>query len=71
MKFQLKSYGLQELAVLYFPKSNPSSASCQLKKWITQSFHLQEKLTNAEYRSGQKILTPKQVSILIDHLGEP
>lgn len=70
-KFILKSYGLQELAVLYFPNSTPSSASGQLKKWITRSTHLLSRLSKAEYRSGQKILTPKQVSILIDHLGEP
>ena len=71
MKFHLKSYGLQELAVLYFPNSTPSSASTQLKKWITKSLHLQTKLEKSDYRSGQKILTPKQVSILVDHLGEP
>jgi len=71
MKFTLRAYGLQELAILYFPNASPASASLQLKKWITKSTCLQSKLTEADYQSGQKILTPKQVSILTDHLGEP
>lgn len=71
MSFTLKSYGMQELAILYFPNASPQSASIQLKKWITKSLPLQDKLTEADYTPGQKILTPKQVSILISHLGEP
>ncbi len=71
MKFPFKSYGVQELAVLYFPHITVSSASSQLKKWITKSEPLQETLCDAGYRSGQKILTPKQVRIIVDHLGEP
>lgn len=32
--FIVRAYGLQELALLYFPNSTPQSASVQLKKWI-------------------------------------
>jgi len=71
MIFTLKSYGMQELGLLYFPTSTPASASMQLKKWITKSEKLLTDLSEAGYRSGQKLLTPKQVRLIVDHVGEP
>lgn len=68
--FIVRTYGLQELAQLYFPHSQPQSASNQLKKWMLNE-QLYARLTGAGYRSGQKILTPRQVGIIVDHLGEP
>lgn len=68
--FTIRAYGFQELALLYFPNSAPKSASAQLKKWISHPF-LMEKLALAGYRSGQKILTPRQVALIVGHLGEP
>lgn len=71
MEFLLKSYGLQELGIMYFPNSTPESASMQLVKWIKRSDKLLNGLKEAGYIPGQKLLTPKQVFILVDHLGEP
>lgn len=71
MKFAIRSYGMQELALHYFPKSSPAAASTQFKKWINRSQELKTRLTDAGYKSGQKLLTPRQVSILVSHLGEP
>lgn len=62
--------GLQELAMLYFPNSTPQSASNQLKKWMNKEKPL-VKLTAAGYEPGQKILTPRQVKTIADHVGEP
>lgn len=71
MEFLMKSYGLQELGIMYFPNSTPQSASMQLVKWIKRSDKLLNRLKEAGYIPGQKLLTPKQVYILVDHLGEP
>lgn len=71
MKFLFKTYGLQELGLLYFPKSSPQSASMQLIKWIKRSDKLKSGLEEAGYIPGQKLLTPKQVYIIVDHIGEP
>ena len=71
MNFTIRSYGMQELALCYFPKSSPAAASTQFKKWINRSLELSNRLLEAGYKSGQKLLTPRQVSILISHLGEP
>lgn len=68
--FVIRSYGLQELALLYFPGNTPPSASAQLKKWMKND-QLLTKLTEAGYHSGQKLLTPRQVEIIVTHLGEP
>jgi hypothetical protein len=68
--FTARAYGLQELAQLYFPFNTPQSAAAQLRKWIKVKA-LADKLTTADYRPGQKILTPRQVSIIVDHVGEP
>lgn len=68
--FVIRAYGLQELALLYFPNNTPQSASARLKKWIRLP-QLLNKLTEADYRSGQKILTPRQVDIISGHVGMP
>lgn len=68
--FIIRAYGLQVLAQLYFPGSTPASASAQLKKWMRND-QLYSKLLEAGYHSGQKILTPRQVEIIVEHLGEP
>lgn len=68
--FKIHAYGLQELAMLYFPNSTPQSASNQLKKWMNKE-KLLVKLTAAGYEPGQKILTPRQVETIADHVGEP
>lgn len=62
--------GLQELALLYFPNNTPQSATNQLKKWMKKET-LYTQLREAGYESGQKILTPRQVRIIIGFVGEP
>lgn len=68
--FKIRAYGLQELAMLYFPNNTPRSASNQLKRWMGKTL-LSRKLLAAGYESGQKILTPRQVGLIVDHVGEP
>ncbi len=69
--FRIKAYGLQELGQMYFPDSAPRSASSQLKKWINHNGKLLSELTEVGYYNGQRILTPKQVRIVVKHLDPP
>lgn len=69
--FTIRAYGIQELALLYFPFSAPASASCQLKRWINLNTALYNDIIKAGYRTGQRILTPRQVGIITTHLGPP
>lgn len=69
--FTIRTYGMQELALLYFPFSAPASASCQLKRWINLNTALYNDIVDAGYRCGQRLLTPRQVGIIAAHLGPP
>lgn len=69
--FKIKAYGVQELALMYFPNSTPHSARAQLKRWIRRNEKLQSALSDAGYYQGQRIFTPKQVRIIIEHLDPP
>lgn len=69
--FVIKAYGLQELALLYFPTNTPASAAGQLKKWLNNSKKLMAELEEAEYCSGQRLFTPRQTAIIVEHLGPP
>lgn len=64
-------WGFQELAMRYFPFVKPHSATNQLRRWILHSTELQNKLSACDYLAGQKILSPRQVRCIVDHLGEP
>lgn len=64
-------YGHTELAMLYLPGILPKSASSQLALWINRDEDLLNDLLKAGYKKGQRMYTPRQVAILIDHLGEP
>lgn len=70
-KFKIRSYGYGELAQLYFPNISKKSASAQLRRWILFNELLNEELRSVGMKKGQRILSPKQVDILIKYLGEP
>lgn len=69
--FKIRSYGYGELALLYFPNSTKSSASTQLGRWLKQNENLNKQLIESGYKLRKKILTPRQVQLIIESLGEP
>ena len=69
--FKIRTYGVQELAMLYFPNNTPHSARTQLKRWIFRNNQLKTDLINAGYFHGQRIFTPKQVRIIVEYLDPP
>jgi hypothetical protein len=70
-QFKIRSYGYGELALLYFPNSMKRSATVQLRRWIKINKNLQNSLLDVGFRPGQKLLTPKQVIIIVHYLGNP
>lgn len=70
-KFKLRSYGYCELALLYFPNSSKVSATTQLGRWIRQNEKLKMQLSELGYKPKKKILTPSQVKVIVDFIGEP
>ncbi|MBR3625820.1 MAG: DUF4248 domain-containing protein [Bacteroidaceae bacterium] len=69
--FQIRPYTKRALAGLYFPESHPRTAVNHLMSWIRRCTHLHEQLKATGYTTTDKIFTPRQVSLIIDYLGEP
>jgi len=70
-QFKIRSYGYGELAQQYFPTIAKKSASVQLRRWIKKNKKLEIDLIETGFIPGQKILTPKQVDLVISYLGYP
>lgn len=61
---------LNKLALAYFPQNKPKTAQQKLAKWMRID-PLRRKLELLGWKPYQKVLTPKQVACIIDHVGEP
>lgn len=70
-EFVIRSYGYCELAMLYFPNSTKKSASAQLGRWIKQNQKFHNQLIEIGFKKGKKILTPKEVNLIVTNFGEP
>lgn len=67
----LRSYTKQELALLYFPDSDPRTATRHLMRWINRNPTLQQELKATGYYPNSKYFTTRQVCTILDYLGEP
>ncbi len=70
-KFKVRAFGYGELAQLYFPQITKQSATIQFRRWIRINNPLPIELNSNGSRKFQKMLTPKQVEIIIKYIGEP
>ena len=70
-KFPIRSYGWQELAILYAPDLTPESAAKRLTTWVNVNPALPQALKAVGWRKGQRVLTPLQVKTIVDYIGEP
>ena len=70
-QFEIRTYGFNELAQLYFPFISPSSASRKFSQWISSNERLMQSLSEQNWKKRSKYFTPKQVKVLIDHFDPP
>ena len=68
---KIRSYSKQELAMLYFPDSDPRTANNHLMRWINRNHSLQQELKATGYYTHSKYFTTRQVCAILDYLGEP
>jgi len=71
MEEQVQVYTLRELGGKYFPSASFKSQSRQLKRWILLNKPLVKALKDNGYQPRQRYLTPRQVELIYDFLGEP
>jgi hypothetical protein len=67
----MKSYSKSELAQAYAPNIAPASARNRLAAWIRHNRDLYSALLEAGYKPKQQMLTPRQVELIFQYLGEP
>lgn len=69
--FEIRSYSKQELAMLYFPHHTPRAAVQNLMSWVRRNEELTEALHAAHLSRCAKMLSPKQVRLIVEYLDEP
>ena len=57
--------------MLYFPDSDPRTATCHLMRWINRNPTLLQKLKSTGYYRSSKYFTTRQVCMILDYLGDP
>ncbi len=67
----IRSYPKVELALLYFPDSNPRVAVNHLNDWIKRCEPLFVALEECHQSRYAKFWSAKAVRLIVDYLGEP
>ncbi|NDW13197.1 DUF4248 domain-containing protein [Bacteroides sp. 214] len=67
----IRSYSKGELAALYLPHVQISSARRTLNCWIRKNEPLYRALLATGYTPRDVLLTPVQVALIFQYLGEP
>lgn len=70
-KFEIQAYTKKELALLYFPSAEPHVAVNRLMSWVKRCKPLHTALLVQGYRKTAKWLSPREVALVVEHLGEP
>ena len=70
-KFEIQAYTKKELALLYFPSAEPHTAVNRLMSWVKRCKPLHMALIAQGYKKTSKWLSPREVAIVVEHLGEP
>ena len=70
-EFKIRPYTKKELALMYFPNSQPRTAVNHLMAWINRCTQLRTELHEMGYHANCKTFTPREVRAIVAHLGEP
>ena len=70
-KFVIKSYGVSQLAQLYYPDRSEQSAVRLFRKELYETRGLWKALQKVGYHDYTKVLTRSQVKVIVQYLGEP
>lgn len=70
-RFIIRTYTKAELAHLYNPNLCLKAALQVLRRWILFNEFLLAELIAAGYRARNRILSPRQVEIIVRYLGVP
>lgn len=69
--FPIRAYCKIELALLYNPSPNVEASRRTLVRWIQRNHELVKELETAGYNKFRKVFTPREVEVIVKHLGVP
>ena len=69
--FVIRPYTKTELGLLYTPTLSPQCARQSLRRWINHCKPLSTALKESGLKHRDHILSPRQVRLIAQHLGEP
>ena len=70
--FEIRTYGKSELALKYFPNAETTTgALSNLNYWISRNRKLVKALKACSMPIKSKFFTPKEVALIVKHLGAP
>ena len=68
---KIRSYAKSELAMLYFPDSDPHVATNHLTQWIKKCPELVSALSDCHQSRFAKFYSAQAVRQIVKYLGEP
>ena len=68
---EITSYPKSELALMYFPKSDPHVALNHLNYWIKGCRDLVDDLAGCHQSRYAKYYSKEAVKLIVDYLGDP
>lgn len=71
MKWKSRSLSFRRLGMMYSPDVTPVVASRRLRRWIRTNPELPALLAATGWKPSQRILTPRQVSCIVEVLETP
>lgn len=69
--FKIRAYSKTELGMLYAPNRAKHNAWRVVNNWIDHCVPLAQELKNSGLSLNARILSPRQVQIIVNYLGEP
>ena len=70
-RFEIKDYNFGELAQMYFPDREYSTAVRRFREELQQTAGLSSALRNLSYKGKERVLTRSQVRVIVQYLGDP
>jgi hypothetical protein len=71
IEFDVVPMTKQELAQMYAPDLTPHAAVNRLMRWVNLHPVLKTELRNTGYQKTSRLLTSRQVRLIVEYLGEP
>lgn len=71
IKFQIRVYRKNELAMMYFPMASKETAIRSFRRWLVRNNRLMADLLSIGYDKNRQHLLKPEVALIVKYFGEP